>query len=156
MSVEETSEGGYEQPQTQASSKSGFKKFVESMMVGLGNLTRLEIKTLVGDEFTVIPDSVDPKNPLKANYRLDTDARDAQGNSKVQGMTSDIQLISGDITTRLTKSFADGTYQELRDFHSVKETQGQDIIKKNLEVIAKIGEVLKGLISSDEEVNGKS
>ncbi|MEL6537166.1 MAG: hypothetical protein AAFQ98_17225 [Bacteroidota bacterium] len=134
--------------------KSGFRKFVEGAIVGLGSLTRLEIKTLVGDEFTVIPDSVDPKNPLKATYRLDTKDYDAEGNSKVQGMTSDIQLISGDITTRLTKAFADGAYKELRDFHSVKETQGQDIIKKNLEVIAKIGEVLKGLISSDEDVNG--
>ena len=51
-------------------------------------------------------------------------------------MCSIINLIEGDITTRIPESFiGDGKYQELRAFHLEREAQGHQIIQDNIKAL---------------------
>jgi len=70
-------------------------------------------------------------------------------------MISEIDLISGDITTRMSDNFATD-YQQLREYHMVKENHGQEIIRKNLEVVKTIAQTLVNIATHkvDLENNG--
>lgn len=96
--------------------------FLDKAIAGLSNLTRLEINTLVGDySFHKTGDI--------------TTALDVA--STKERMCSQINLVSGDITMAMTEKFVTD-YKELRDYHMVRETQGHDIVMKNIEVLEKI------------------
>lgn len=99
------------------------KEFLTSVITGLSNLTRLEVNTMVG------------------NYSFNQDANGANTTLKTDStgerMCSQINLITGDISTAMTDKFV-VDYKELRDFHQVRETQGHDIINKNIEVLKEI------------------
>ncbi len=92
------------------------------------DLTVLEIKTLMGDL-----ELVNGKVEFKPNQ-------------DVQGITSHIDLVDGDITTRITEDFYT-KYPELVQWHQSREAKGNEIIESNIETIGSIVGQLKGLIS---------
>jgi hypothetical protein len=96
--------------------------FLDKAIAGLSNLTRLEVNTLVGD--------------YSFNKKGDTNTTIDVASTK-ERMCSQINMISGDITTAMTEKFVT-EYKELRDYHMIRETQGHDIVKKNIEVLEKI------------------
>jgi len=96
--------------------------FLDKAIAGLSNLTRLEVNTLVGDySFNKTGDTNTTIDPASTKER----------------MCSQINMISGDITTAMTEKFVT-EYKELRDYHLIRENQGHDIVKKNIEVLEKI------------------
>lgn len=96
--------------------------FLDKAIAGLSNLTRLEVNTLVGDySFNKTGDTFTTINVASTKER----------------MCSQINMISGDITTAMTEKFIT-EYKELRDYHMIRENQGHDIVKKNIEVLEKI------------------
>lgn len=92
------------------------------------DLTVLEIKTLMGDL-----ELVNGKVEFKPNQ-------------DVQGITSHIDLVDGDITTRITEDFYT-KYPELVQWHQSREAKGNEIIENNIQTIGSIVGQLKGLIS---------
>ena len=96
--------------------------FLDKAIAGLSNLTRLEVNTLVGD--------------YSFNKTGDTNTT-IDASSTKERMCSQINMISGDITTAMTEKFVT-EYKELRDYHLIRENQGHDIVKKNIEVLEKI------------------
>ncbi len=101
--------------------------FLDKAIAGLSNLTVLEVNTLVGDY------SINKTG--NTNTFIDV-------LSTKERMCSQINLISGDITTAMTEKFATD-YTELRDYHITRENQGHDIILKNIEVLGKIVDAIK-------------
>ncbi len=111
-------------PKNEADSK---VSFLDKAIAGLSNLTVLEVNTLVGDYSFNKTDDI--------NTSIDvTSAKDR--------MCSQINLVSGDITTAMTEKFVTD-YKELRDYHATRESQGHDIILKNIEVLGKIVNAIK-------------
>ncbi len=101
------------------------KEFFEKVGSKLQDLSELKIRTLVGDiTFNEKEDSFDFKN-----------------GQKVDGMISTINLVSGDIDTKLSPKFAT-EYELLREYHLIKENQGQEIMKKNMELLQSIAKTL--------------
>jgi hypothetical protein len=106
--------------------------FLNEAIAALSNLTRLEVNTLVG------------------NYTFNTSGKDSDGNPnnttiKNDGtgerMCSQINLITGDITTAMTDKFVD-EYKELREYHLIRESQGHEIIRRNIAVLKEILDAL--------------
>jgi|APIni6443716594_1056825.scaffolds.fasta_scaffold26450_4 hypothetical protein len=96
--------------------------FLDKAIAGLSNLTHLEVNTLVGDYSF--------NKTGNTNTSIDVV-------STKEHMSSQINMLSGDITTAMTEKFVTD-YQELRDYHMLRENQGHDIIMKNIEVLGKI------------------
>ena len=91
--------------------------FLKEALANLSNLTRLETNTLVGKytfnevdgiKTTIITESAEDR------------------------MCSQINLVTGDITTAMTEKFVTD-YKELREFHLSREQQGHEIVSKNIE-----------------------
>jgi len=119
--------------------KTSLKKFLDNVASKVEALSTLTVKTMVGPlEIT------DDKETVKF-----------QKGAKISGMISEIDLISGDITTRMSDNFATD-YQQLREYHMVKENHGQEIIRKNLEVVKTIAQTLVNIATHkvDLENNG--
>jgi hypothetical protein len=96
--------------------------FLDRAIAGLSNLTRLEVNTLVGD--------------YSFNKTGNTNTSIEVVSTK-ERMCSQINMISGDITTAMTEKFVT-EYKELRDYHVMRENQGHDIVMKNIDVLEKI------------------
>jgi len=92
------------------------------------DLTVLEIKTLMGDL-----ELVNGKIEFKPNQ-------------DIQGITSHIDLVDGDITTRITEEFYN-KYPELVQWHQSREAKGNEIIESNIQTVGSMVTQLKGLIS---------
>ena len=101
--------------------------FLDKAIAGLSNLTRLEVNTLVG-AYTF---------DKTGNMNTSIDVV-----STKERMSSQINMISGDITTAMTEKFVT-EYKELRDYHIMRENQGHEIVLKNIEVLGKILEAIK-------------
>ena len=101
--------------------------FLDKAIAGLSNLTRLEVNTLVG-AYTF-------DKTENMNTSIDVV-------STKERMCSQINMISGDITTAMTEKFVT-EYKELRDYHIMRENQGHEIVLKNIEVLGKILEAIK-------------
>ncbi len=98
-------------------------EFFQSAIATLSNLKRLDVNTIVGDfQFTGDTKSIDP----------------ASGEER---MTSQIDLLTGDISTAMTDKFVT-EYKELREYHLIRENQGHEIIKRNIAVLKEIGSAL--------------
>lgn len=113
--------------------------FLEVAIANLSNLTRIEVNTLVGNyKFNSVSSGL---------VKSDADADDNGvfttiiPDSTNERMCSQINLLTGDITTAMTEKFV-VDYKELRDYHTVRENQGHDIVKRNIEVLTKIVETL--------------
>jgi hypothetical protein len=101
-------------------------KFLSNAIETLSGLTRLEVNTLVG-AYTF-------NQTGTTNTTIKTD-------STSERMCSQINLLTGDITTAMTDKFVN-EYKELREYHMIRENQGHDIVKKNIEVLMKIFDAL--------------
>ena len=124
------------------------KNFLEKTADSLKELSVLEITTLVGNfEFVYRLDGeiVDKGTEKALPREIDKDSKDC---SK---MCSRISLVSGDITTAMSEKFVTD-YKELREYHLIREHQGQEIIKRNLEVVEKIATTLIALIGHQKNV----
>lgn len=109
--------------------------FLDAAISGLSELTRLEVNTLVG------------------NYSFNQDANKKnttlKNDSTTDRMCSQINLLTGDISTAMTEKFV-SEYKELRDYHMLRENQGHDIIKRNIDVLK---EIVKAIGIFNEEKN---
>ena len=122
---------------SESNSKKAIQDFLDNAKEGVKNLTTLEIKTIVGAiEF-------DSKGKLKPP------------SGDLEGIVSEVQLVSGDITTRVTPEFGKNNAQ-LMEYHLVKENQGQEIVRKNLQVVKEIGTTLVSLLNNDDTLNEDS
>lgn len=101
--------------------------FLDKAIAGLSNLTSLEVNTLVG--------TYSFNKTGNMNTSIDVV-------STKERMCSQINMISGDITTAMTEKFV-SDYKELRDYHIIRENQGHEIVLKNIEVLGKILEAIK-------------
>jgi len=114
--------------------------FLEKAIANLSNLTRIEVNTLVGNyKFkTIAADAVSPDGDDLADYGVTTTIIPDSTNER---MCSQINLLTGDITTAMTEKFV-VDYKELRDYHMMRENQGHEIVNNNIEVLKKIVETL--------------
>jgi hypothetical protein len=96
--------------------------FLDNAIAGLSNLTRLEVNTLVGN-YTF-------NKKGDANTTIKTD-------NTGERMCSQINLVTGDITTAMTEKFVD-EYKELREYHMIRENQGHEIVRRNIDVLRQI------------------
>lgn len=110
--------------------KSAFESFIDKVSQKLKDLTTLTISTVIQDE----------KFEYSHNDNKIVEAK--TGNTQVDGMVSEIQLVDGDISTKMTRNFLDN-HSDLKDFHQAKEEQGQEIVRKNIELIKTIATTLK-------------
>lgn len=101
----------------------------------LGNLVTLEIITAVGQ----VQFDDKGKNP-------DLDRGQAH---KV--ILSKIDLLQGDIKTVFDPEFVTGNYQELRDFHKLREEQGHQLIKDNLAALKQLFDLAKDLRAEKDD-----
>lgn len=92
------------------------------------DLTVLEITTAMGQM------ELDENNEIRF-----------KPNQDIQGITSHIDLVDGDITTRITEEFYKN-YPELVQWHQSRETKGNEIIESNIETLGSMVTQLKGLI----------
>jgi hypothetical protein len=101
---------------------SDINSFLDNAIAGLSNLTRLEVNTLVGN-YTF-------NKKGDANTTIKTD-------NTGERMCSQINLVTGDITTAMTEKFVD-EYKELREYHMIRENQGHEIVRRNIDVLRQI------------------
>lgn len=113
-----------------------FKEFLQNLGENIENLETLQIRTVVVKEF----DTIDLKE----------EDINADGKPK-QGIISKIHLATGDIDTFFTEKFSDEGNQ-LREYHLIKENQGHEIVKRNIELIEKIGKTLVDLVKKQKEI----
>jgi len=113
--------------------------FLDNAIANLSNLTRIEVNTLVGNyKFNTTSAKVTPDGGELAIGGMNTTIDPESTNER---MCSQINLLTGDITTAMTEKFV-VDYKELRDYHMMRESQGHDIVKKNIEILTKIVETL--------------
>jgi hypothetical protein len=91
------------------------------------DLTVLEIKTLMGDMELV-----------NGNIEF-------KPNQDIQGITSHIDLVDGDITTRITENFYN-KYPELVQWHQSREAKGNEIIENNIRTVGSLIKQLKDIV----------
>lgn len=106
---------------------SAVQDILDKINNAVNDLTVLEIKTLMG-ELELVNGKVDFKP-----------------NQDIQGITSHIDLVDGDITTRITEEFYN-KYPELVQWHQSREAKGNEIIESNIQTVGSMVTQLKGLI----------
>jgi len=107
--------------------------FIQNAIDELSKLTRLEIHTLVGN-YTFVPNDKGENTVIKNDSTADR-------------MSSQINLLTGDITTAMTDKFV-VEYKELRDYHTSREKEGHGIIEKNIKT-------LKDIVDAIVDLSGK-
>ena len=70
-----------------------------------------------------------------------------KNDSTADRMSSQINLLTGDITTAMTDKFVT-EYKELREYHTSREKEGHEIIEKNIKT-------LKDIVDAIVELTGK-
>jgi len=103
--------------------KNSKNSFIQNAVDELSKLTRLEIHTLVGNYSFV-------QNAKGENTIIKND-------STAERMSSQINLLTGDITTAMTDKFV-SEYKELRDYHTLREKEGHEIVEKNIKTLKAI------------------
>lgn len=91
------------------------------------DLSVLEIRTLMGDL-----ELVNGEIAFKPNQ-------------DIQGITSHIDLVDGDIETRITEDFYN-KYPELVQWHQSREAKGNEIIENNIQTIGSIFNQVKDIV----------
>ncbi|MBK6963277.1 MAG: hypothetical protein IPH20_04875 [Bacteroidales bacterium] len=117
--------------------------FVKTAIEGLEKLTTLQVNTLVGNYKFINEKEKQEGGDVEPDYtKLDPTSTDER-------MSSVINLISGDISTAMTDKFAT-EFKELRDYHLIREAQGQEIIRKNIQVLKDIAEAISNRLSKKD------
>lgn len=130
-------------PKSEKEKSFDLDEFVSEISNGIREATTLEIQTVVCDLDVSFDDS-NKKMILKPK----TDSE-----SKVDGIASRIKLVQGDIDCIMSPAFADGNMKSLREFHQLKESQAQDIVSKNIQLVKNMVNVLR---SKFEEVSSSN
>lgn len=114
------------QDNTDDGTSKGLGDFLSEIKDALNNLKTLEIVTAVGQvRRTEKPRFIDidwDKDPKVALTKID--------------------LLQGDITTVYDSEFVTGNYQSLKQFHADREKEGHEIIRKNLEAVKALGQLV--------------
>jgi hypothetical protein len=97
----------------------GFDDFLEDLKKAVVNAKTLEITTAVG------PITWDA---AKEDYV-------PVAGPTIKAMKTKIDLFEGDMTTQMDPEFATGALQSVRDYHMKMQSDGRDIIKKNVEAL---------------------
>jgi hypothetical protein len=108
---------------------SAVKEILDKVNNKVKDLTVLEIKTLMGD-LELVNGNIEFKP-----------------NQDIQGITSHIDLVDGDITTKITENFYN-KYPELVQWHQSREAKGNEIIESNIRTIGSLIKELQGLAGS--------
>ena len=106
---------------------SALQEILDKVNNKVKDLTVLEIKTLMGD-LELVNGNIEFKP-----------------NQDIQGITSHIDLVDGDITTRITEDFYKA-YPELVQWHQSREAKGNEIIENNIQTVGSIISQLKSFI----------
>jgi len=109
-------------------SKTQKTSFLNKIGNTLKDLETLTIRTIVGDL----------KYDSTKNKYVHEDGQN------IDGIISEIHLAKGDIDTKMTEKFV-SEYAVLREYHQLKEIKGQEIVRKNLELIKQIAETIISL-----------
>lgn len=110
---------------------STFQDILDKITDAAKDLTTLEIKTLMG-ELEILNNG---KVQLKPNQDL-------------QGITSHIDLVDGDITTHITKDFYDN-YPELVQWHQSREAKGNEIIESNIRTVGSLVSQMRKMVKPE-------
>jgi len=107
--------------------------FLTSIVDKLKDFSELEIRTIVGEM------SVGKTGNNKGEFLF------KEGN-KVDGIISKINLVDGDIETRMSPEVVGNPqYETILSFHMSKEKEGQEIMLKNLEVLKSIANTIMSI-----------
>lgn len=90
------------------------------IMNSIENLVSLEIITAVGQVNVKSDDTVDKKLNV-----------DCGPNTKA--IFTKIDMLQGDISTVYDEEFVSGDYQALKQFHALREKEGHEIVRQNIE-----------------------
>lgn len=107
---------------------SALQEILDKVNNKVNDLTVLEIRTLMG-ELELVNGKIDFKP-----------------NQDLQGITSHIDLVDGDITTRITEDFYKN-YPELVQWHQSREAKGNEIIENNIKTVGNIVSQVKSFMS---------
>jgi len=113
---------------------SRFADFARKIEEGISDLVTLDIKTIVGEFDVNAENEVFPRS-----------------GDDFKVITSRIDLIGGDITTRISNELVYDKYNWLRDFHARKEEKGHEIIAGNIEAIKSIMKLFQDTEGSQGE-----
>ena len=107
---------------------STFQDILDKIQDAAKDLTTLEIKTLMGE------------------MMIENDGKTVtfKANTDVQGITSHIDLVDGDITTRISEEFYKN-YPELVQWHQSREVKGNEIIEANISTVGSLVSQMKKL-----------
>ena len=98
----------------------------EKIKAGLSRLVTLEIVTLIG-EIEKVPD----QEIQESRWR-------AKAGSAEKGILTQINFLQGDITTIIPESFYSEEKKALREYHSEREKQGMDIVRRNIDALKEL------------------
>lgn len=88
----------------------------------LEELVTLKITTIVG-QVTIKPDGCIDNLDFSKEHNI---------------IMTKINLLDGDVMTVIDKAFVTGEYQTLKEFHSSREKEAQNIVKQNIEAIERL------------------
>jgi len=111
------------------------QSFVQKLMKAASEAINLKIRTIVGP-IALEDDKISTK----------VDAEDA---ANTKAMMTQINLLDGDITTKMDEDFASGPYQSLRSFHQEQQDKGDKIIQNNIAVIKELLEMVNDLFKDE-------
>ncbi|OHX66285.1 hypothetical protein [Flammeovirga pacifica] len=105
--------------------KGFFSRFVNNIEDYINNLVTLDVKTVVGD------------------FRVEGEKNEVikKENSEFKVMSSEIHLLKGDITSKVSEELIQDKYAWVRDFHAQKEAHGHKIINDNIKAIYSLFEL---------------
>jgi hypothetical protein len=99
----------------------------------LARLVTLEIVTVIG-EIEKVPES----EVAESKWR-------AKANSAEKGILTKMDLLQGDITTIIPKSFFSDDKKAMREYHSEREKQGLDIVKQNIAAVKELWNLIAAI-----------
>ncbi len=106
--------------------RNAFSDFINRIEEKISDLTTLNIRTIVGDFQYVDDETIEPKRD--GEFRM---------------IFSDMSLIDGDITTRISNDMMQDKYAWVRDFHARKEEKGHEIVQGNIRAIMQLFELFR-------------
>jgi hypothetical protein len=110
--------------------------FIDDIIQSFNQLKTLEIRTVIGD--------FDWNEEQK---KITYNKEDAQV------IITQIDLLDGDITTAFSEDFLQEPYDKIREFHSEREKQGQEIIENNLKVLKEFVELIVNAYQAKRDVD---
>jgi hypothetical protein len=114
--------------------RNSFSDFVNRIEEKISDLTTLNIRTIVGDF-----------------HYIDNETIEAKRDGEFRMIFTDMSLIDGDITTRISNDIMQDKYAWVRDFHARKEEKGHEIVQGNIRAIVQLFELFRS--SKNVKVN---